>query len=487
MADVTVIGAGVAGLGTALALGRQGHAVTLLERDATPMPVDAHHAFEWDRRGAPQVRHSHAFLARLRNLLRDRYPDVLEALIEAGATEMRFAEMLPDDMTDRERRPGDEDLVALACRRTTFEWVLRKKVLTEDHVQLIDGVAVSGFEFRDDTIPTVTGVQLERGGSAQTVSSDLVVAANGRRSPLNAWLEPAGVVLPETEEDTGIIYLSRFYRLLDDATPPEQEGPIGGDLGYLKFAIFQGDNRTFSVTFATPNDDEELRRLLLDPNTFDEAARTLTATAPWIDPAVSEPITEVYVMAKLVNRLRSFVDDDRPRVLGMAAVGDAHTCTNPLYGRGCSLGMVQANLLADAFAENLDDAVGWSLAYERASAEHVEPWYHASVTQDQQSRRWVERERLRLKGEATDELDDDEGAQFIELLRHGLFPASRSDGHVFRAFIRAFNLLDPPMSMMTDPAVMAAVMAAYQERDTRPEEEPLGPPRKEMLSQITAA
>ena len=33
--------------------------------------------------------------------------------------------------------------------------------------------------------------------------------------------------------------------------------------------------------------------------------------------------------------LRRFVDDDgEPTILGFHAVGDAHTCTNPLYGRG---------------------------------------------------------------------------------------------------------------------------------------------------------
>src|SRR3954467_10746232 len=112
MGDVVVIGAGVGGLSAALTLGRAGHRVQLVERDATPLPADPAGAFAWDRRGAPQVRHSHAFLARLRNTLRDRHPDVLAALFDAGATELDFVAMLPEDM-DPTPHPGDEDLVAL--------------------------------------------------------------------------------------------------------------------------------------------------------------------------------------------------------------------------------------------------------------------------------------------------------------------------------------------------------------------------------------
>src|SRR2546429_8995128 len=121
-----VVGAGVSGLGVSLLLSRAGHDVVLLERDATPLPHDPDEAFRWERRGAPQVRHSHAFLARGRNLLRDRLPDVREALLAAGVTEVGWADMVPETITDRSPRPGDEDLVMLACRRTTFEWALRK-------------------------------------------------------------------------------------------------------------------------------------------------------------------------------------------------------------------------------------------------------------------------------------------------------------------------------------------------------------------------
>src|SRR4029453_14562375 len=120
---IVVVGAGVSGLGAALALSRDGPEGTLVEGAATPLPPDPMSAFEWDRRGAPQVRHSHAFLARLYGLLRGSYPDVLADLLDAGATEIRMTENLPPTMSDRSPRPNDDELVMLACRRTTFEWV----------------------------------------------------------------------------------------------------------------------------------------------------------------------------------------------------------------------------------------------------------------------------------------------------------------------------------------------------------------------------
>jgi glycine/D-amino acid oxidase-like deaminating enzyme len=108
--DIIVVGGGISGLSTALKLSRAGHQITVLERDDTPMPESADEAFEWDRRGAPQVRHSHAFLARLVSLLKANEPDVLDKLFEAGATEIKFGEDLPATMEGFVSEPEDTEL-----------------------------------------------------------------------------------------------------------------------------------------------------------------------------------------------------------------------------------------------------------------------------------------------------------------------------------------------------------------------------------------
>ena len=489
MTDVVVIGGGVAGLGAALAMADAGFDVTVVERDEVTLPATPDDAFEsWPRRGAPQVRHSHAFLAMLRNLLRDRHPALLADLLAAGASELRFTERLPETMTDTSPRPGDEDLVALACRRTTFEWVLRRDALESRGVRMVQGAVrglVKGVRGTD-----VGGVALEDGSS---LSADWVIDASGRRSPLPAWLAAlGGPPLVEREEDTGIVYSSRFYRLRSDAELPPMVGMTAGDLGYLKFAVFVGDNDTFSITFGVPTEDADLRALLREPG-FTLAARAIPALEPWADPAVADPITGVEVMARLLNRHRRFlVDPDTPVATGVLAVGDAHTCTNPLYGRGCSLGFLSGELLAEALSSHPDDRVAAALAYEAAMRRDVHPWYRSSVAQDRADRS--------SRGIAVS--DDDEGDllgggsgsapmldadQTRSLLQEGLFPATRTDPVVFRAFLRTFNLLDPPDALLQDPEVIGRVLTVWQDRANHPPVEPIGPDREALLELLASA
>lgn len=481
--QVTVVGGGVAGLGTAVALARRGHEVVVFERDATPMPETADEAFAWDRRGAPQVRHSHAFLARLRNTLLRNYPDIYDTLLAEGATEMRFGEDLPDTVTDFTPQPDDDELVMLACRRTTFEWTLRRAALADGNVTFRVGVAVEGVIAEGDpSMPTITGVRLSDGTTHPT--STLVVAG-GRRSVFPEWLSAVGAPgVPEEVEDTGIVYFSRFYRLNDGAEYPPRSGPIGGDLGYVKYGVFVGDNRTFSVTLAIPTDDDVLRSRLADPTVFDDAARQLVATAPWLDGRATPITDDVHVMAGLLNRWRDVVVDGRPVALGIHPIGDARVCTNPLYGRGCTIGFWQAQLLADALHEHPDDPLQQALTLDRRIREEIEPWYRAGVQQDAEARRVA---AALLAGNDPDGDADDPRTLMRAVFRDGLLPAIRTDATVMRAFFRNFNLLSPADALVTDAQVGARVFQVWQDRDNRPPEPRLGPASRQDFVALLAA
>lgn len=480
---VVVVGGGVSGLGSALTLARQGHSVEVIERDDTPMPASADEAFAWDRRGAPQVRHSHAFLARLVGMLRRDHPDVYAELLAEGATEMRFGDDLPPTITDFERRPDDDELVMLACRRTTFEWVLRRAALAEGGVSFRTGAAVDGLLRSDEPgRPHVVGVRLVGGDE---VPADLVVVAAGRRSSLPEWLAAIGAPpVPEQVEDTGIVYFSRFYRLRDGEAYPPRTGPIGGDLGYLKYGVFVGDNRTFSVTLATSVDDDQLRRMLADPGVFDDVARRLVVTAPWLDGRADPISPDVHVMAGLLNRWRDHVVEGEPVATGVVPVGDAVLCTNPLYGRGCSTAFWSAHLLAAAVAAFGDDLREVALAYDASLRAEIHPWYLAGVAQDAEARRVA---AALLAGDDPDADSDDPRTFMRAVFRDGLVPAMRSDSVVLRAFFRSFNLLSRPDALATDPDIGARVLAAWNERDQRPPEPLLGPAtRAELLAQLAA-
>ncbi|MHB1910849.1 MAG: FAD-dependent oxidoreductase [Acidimicrobiales bacterium] len=458
---VVVVGGGIGGLSTALALGRAGQRVTILERDVIPSVDDPEAAFAAERRGAPQVHQTHGFLARLQVLLRDRFPDVFADLLAAGGTTMSSTANLGEPL------PGDDDLRVLIIRRTTLEWVLRRAVLAQRGVEVRSGLGAAGLLGRLGPAPTVTGIRLEDG---TRIDADLVVAANGRRAPVPAWLEQLGVAVPETVWESGLMYVSRWYRMA-----PSREividPKLGGDLGFIKYLGVPGDGATLSVTLAISAKDAELRSALADNDRFDTACRSLPGPDLFFATGPLEPIGPVRAMGGLLNRTRSFLDDDaRPTVLGFHTVGDAHTATNPLYGRGCSLALVQAVALADALADNPHDPVARAVAYETACLEKVKPWFEVSVQMDKAG--------ADPTGFAAGGGDDAEGAKKMA----ALFVAAATDPVIGRAMARFWNLMATPAQMMGDPDLIARVVAVMDNPDAYPVPPREGPSRDQLLA-----
>ena len=423
--DIVVAGAGIGGLTAAIGLARDGHRVQVVERDDTPMPDNVEDAFAWDRRGAPQVRHTHGFPALIRIVLRDRFPDVLAALRAAGVNEISIlpAAVTPD-VADYERHA--EDLQVLSCRRTTLEFVLRQCALAESNIDICVGEAVDGW-----------------------TPGQVMVAATGRRGDIPSWFAPHGITIDETEHPTGTIYLSRFYR----AASAEPMGYVGGRQAGLGFVIAGADNGTYSATLAVPSNDDELRAHLLDNDRFEASLPLFRATQPIVE-RQGTPITDVQTMGGLINRIRRFTDDSgEPLAPGFFAIGDAHTCTNPLYGRGSSLAVLQATLVVDALRAHPDDMRAASRAYEAASKARVEPWYEMSLLTD--------------KPEAANLAGFD-----LQSMRRA---TTSEDPEIAVLVTRMMSLLTTPQELFSDAALVARLQAAGE-----PKARPHDPNRKSL-------
>ncbi|QXC61041.1 FAD-dependent oxidoreductase [Aquihabitans sp. G128] len=442
-----VVGGSVAGLAAALFLARQGVTVTVLDHDAAvgSVPIDAAQAEV--RRSTPQAAHSHIFLSRLRLLLAERAPDVLEELRAAGAHEIAMADGRPDPLVSAHLPRGDE-LVALAVRRSVFEAAVRGAVLRQDGVALVAGTSVTGLRYGPaaaDGTPVVVGVDLEDGTALE---ADVVIDASGRRTSLPGWLAEVGVEPPTEVVDCGISYVSRFYERRPGATPPRltRGFTTGSSFDRYSCLVFPGEGRTFSVTFGILPEDRELRGLT-DGTAFEAAVSAIPSMAWWVQPHNAVPISDAKAMNGLKNRMRRYVVDGRPLVLGLAAVGDAASTTNPAHSRGTTLAFVHAAAVADAVVAAAGDRTALALAVDAAVERDLQPWFDDSIAQDA-----LRLSRWRPAGEH-------EAPVPVEgtLANGEAAGAAQLDPEVWARFARLQNLLETPDEVLADPALVAAV------------------------------
>src|SRR5439155_13097516 len=194
---VAVVGAGPAGLVGAIALARAGHEVVVVDRDGGPAGGKP-----WRRKGVMQFHHPHVFRAMTRNLLRERLPDILAAVLAAGV---------------EPHRPDGAPAVAtiLRARRETFERALWRVARAQPNLAMwhghADRVLRAGHR--------ITGVVVD----GTVLAAELVVDATGRSGRLAAELRP-----PADGGDSGVANASRVYRLRPGAPP----GPLNNPLGF---------------------------------------------------------------------------------------------------------------------------------------------------------------------------------------------------------------------------------------------------------------
>lgn len=446
---VVVVGGSVAGLGTAIALDNRGVSVEIHEADdvtLAPLGEVTEEERQSPRRVTPQAAHSHAFIARSTALLRAEAPRVLDDLADAGVEAIDLASVRPSSVPLHAHHPDEVGLVVLPARRTTFEAALRAEVARRPGITVRTGHRVAGVKIDlGGVVPCVTGVGFDDGTSA---TGDVVVDASGRRGAMTGWLTEAGIAFEDQRVECGISYFTRFYRLVDgaDRLPLNRGYTSGASFDRYSCLVFPGDDRTFSITFGTLPEDRDLRGLR-HAGAFDAAVASLALLAPWVDPARSEPISEVRMMAGLVNRIRRPWIDGRPTLLGWTAVGDAAATTNPAHSRGCSLSLVHAVGAADAIAsaENTDDLAD---RFEAVRRTEQQPWVEDSIEQDRfRLSRWRNQPEL-MPPRHSDRLSNGE-----------TYVASHHDAYVWRRFTRLQQLLETPDEVLADRRVIARVRA----------------------------
>lgn len=488
--SLLVAGTGIAGLGVALAFGDGTRRVTLVDRDPAAPDGSPEEAFQnWERRGATQLRHSHVFLGRLTALLRANYPQLLQELLDSGARIFGFEDGLPPPLREGYRaKPGDGDLAILFSRRTTLELVMRRHVSRLPNVSLVHDTGVRGLIARRDEngVLTIDGLKVERAGLVEEMRADVTIDATGRNTPFPDWLRAEGISVSEEESPAGILYFTRHYRLRDGSEEPVRDGtPGAGDLGYIKFGVFPADNRHFSITLAVPEIETALRLAIVRPEVFDAICAEIPGCARWTDPARSEAASQVFAMGNLKSTWRSYVKAGQPQVLNFFAVGDAAVRTNPLYGRGCSAGVVHAHILRRVLDISANPRTR-AVLFDADTRKALRPFYDSMVKQDQQAIRRAEHER---DPSYVPSLRARTMRSFVE---DAIGPATRGDIDILRALSRAFHMIDDPTAWLKNPATLAGVMRFWampqktkRARGFYPPK--FGPERGQMLSKLNLA
>jgi 2-polyprenyl-6-methoxyphenol hydroxylase-like FAD-dependent oxidoreductase len=312
--DAVIVGASLAGCATAIALGRAGASVALVEKQPDPSAFKRMCSHFIQASAVPA-------LERL---------NLLEPIMDAGGVRSRMRAWTPWGWIEP---PPPKAREAVNLRRELLDPMIRETATATPGVELMLGRSAERLVREDDAVRGV--VVRDRDGEETTLAAQLVVGADGRDSRI------AELAAAKTKTSPH----GRFaYGAYFDGPPSAADG--ASTIWMLDpnwAAAFPTDSGlVFYAAMPTKDRLPEFRR---DP---EAALVSFVGDVPEAPPIqVSRLVSPVLGKIEMPNKVRV------PVAPGLALVGDAAMAVDPLFGVGCGWAFQSAEWLADSVAPAL--------------------------------------------------------------------------------------------------------------------------------------
>jgi 2-polyprenyl-6-methoxyphenol hydroxylase-like FAD-dependent oxidoreductase len=363
--DAVIVGASLAGCATAIALGRGGASVALVEKSPDPAAFKRMCSHFIQASAVPAL---------------DRL-ELLELIIEAGGVRSRMRAWTPWGWIEP---PPAQAREAVNLRRELLDPMLRETAAATPGVELMLGRTADQLVREGETVRGV--IISDREGEKTSLRAQLVVGADGR----DGRIAELAAVKTKTSRHGRFAYGAYF-----DGPPATVDG--ASSIWMLDphwVAAFPTDSGlVFYAAMPTKDRLPEFRR---DP---EGALVSFVGDIPEAPPIrASRRVGPVLGKIEMPNKVRV------PVAPGLALVGDAAMAVDPLFGVGCGWAFQSAEWLADSVGPALrgDEPLQTGLSrYRRRHRRGLRG--HAWLINDYASgRRMNPGERLIFAGAARD-------------------------------------------------------------------------------------